>query len=62
MAYAKQPPTLEVCDAIAQTAKHFEHHQRGNPITAIVVKLYGDDEGIHADVEWDNKAGKRGGE
>lgn len=40
--YAKQPPTLEVCDAVAQTAKHHTRRQSGSRITAIVVKLYGD--------------------
>lgn len=58
--YAKQPPTLEVCDAIAQTAKHHTRRQSGSPITAIVVKLYDDQKGIHADVEWNGNAGVSG--
>jgi hypothetical protein len=58
--YAKQPPTLDVCDAIAQTAKHFERRQSGNPISAVVVTLYADEAGIHADVEWNDSAGRNG--
>ena len=58
--YAKQAPMLEVCDAIAQTAKHHTRRQSGSPITAIVVKLYDDQKGIHADVEWNGNAGVSG--
>ena len=59
-AYAKRPPTLEVCDAVAQTAKHHTRRQGGSRITAIVVKLHGDQTGIHADIEWTNQSGKFG--
>jgi hypothetical protein len=59
--YAKQPPTLEVCDAVAQTAKHHTRQQSGSPITAIVVRLYGDHQKrMHADLEWNDNAGRRG--
>lgn len=59
-AYAKQPPTLELCDAVAQTAKHHTRRQSGSPITAIVVKLHGDQTGIHADIEWTSQSGNNG--
>ena len=42
------------------TAKHHTRRQSGSPITAIVVKLYGDQTGNHADVEWNNNAGVSG--
>lgn len=59
-AYAKQPPMLEVCDAVAQTAKHHTRRQGGSPITAIVVKLRGDQTGIHADIEWRSQSANNG--
>jgi hypothetical protein len=58
--YAKQPPTLYLCDAVAQTAKHHTRRQPASPITAIVVRLYGDQKGIHADLECKNNAGVSG--
>jgi hypothetical protein len=35
-----------------QTAKHHTRRQSGNPITAVVVELFGDKRGIHADLTW----------
>lgn len=59
-AYAKTPPTLELCDAIAQTAKHHTRHQSGNPITAVVVELFSDRKGIHGDIAWTSNSGNNG--
>lgn len=59
-AYAKTPPTLELCDAIAQTAKHHTRRQSGNPITAVVVELFSDQKGVHGDVAWTSNAGNNG--
>jgi hypothetical protein len=56
-AYAKIPGTLELCDAVAQTAKHHTRRQSGNPITAVVVELFGDKRGIHADLAWMSNSG-----
>jgi hypothetical protein len=60
IAYVNSPQSaLELCDAVAQTAKH--HTRRPNPgrdpITAVVVSLYGDEKGVHADVEWQRQSG-----
>jgi hypothetical protein len=53
MDYARTPPTLELCDAVAQTAKHYARKpSKWDPITAVVVELFGDTAGIHADVAW----------
>jgi len=59
-AFAKTPPALELCDAVAQTAKHHTRRQSGNPITAVVVKLFGDQSGIHADIAWTDTLGRSG--
>jgi hypothetical protein len=59
--YAKTPPTLELCDAIAQTAKHHTRHQPWtDPITAVVVKLFSDKKGIHGDIAWTSNSGNNG--
>jgi hypothetical protein len=51
--YAKAPPTLELCDAVAQTAKHHTRNPKlKDPITAVVVELFGDTAAIHADIAW----------
>jgi hypothetical protein len=52
--YAKSSPTLTICDAVAQTAKHYARDPKysKDPITGIVVELFGDKAGIRADVAW----------
>ena len=64
IAYVKSQPALDLCDAVAQTAKHYTRDpSRGrdsDPITAIVVQLYGDETGIHADIEWTKESGADG--
>jgi hypothetical protein len=50
--YAKALGALEVCDAVAQTAKHHTRHQSSNPITAAAVELFGDQTGVHTDIKW----------
>jgi hypothetical protein len=60
--HARKTQNLDVCDAITQTAKHFERNpsQGKDPITAKVVELYSDATGQHADVEWSSAAGRNG--
>jgi hypothetical protein len=64
IAYVKSQPALDLCDAVAQTAKHYTRDpSRGrdsDPITAIVVQLYGDETVIHADIEWTKESGADG--
>jgi hypothetical protein len=62
-AYVMGQPALELCDAVAQTAKHYTRRQPPgrDPITAIVVKLHGDEIGNHADIEWTKQSGTGGG-
>lgn len=53
IAYARTGPALELGDAVAQTAKHHTRRpSRLDPITAVVVELFADQTGIHADVSW----------
>lgn len=55
--YAKSPPILELCDAVAQTAKHHTRRQtRKDPISAVVVELYGDEGRNHADISWSKES------
>lgn len=57
ISYARTPRALELCDAIAQTAKHFARQpSKWDPITAVVVRLFGDTVGVHADVAWTSNA------
>jgi hypothetical protein len=64
IAYVKSQPALDLCDAVAQTAKHYTRDpSRGrdsDPITAILVQLYGDETVIHADIEWTKESGADG--
>jgi hypothetical protein len=51
------PSAPKVCDAVAQTAKHWRRNPPSNnepsPITALVPSLYGPhDRGVHADIVW----------
>jgi hypothetical protein len=59
--YARNPPALELCDAVAQTAKHYKRKpSKWDPITATVVELFGQDSGLRADITWESA--KRRGE
>lgn len=61
----KKGSALKVCDAVAQTAKHFKRRpdRKRDPITAIVVEVHNDhQQGIHADIAWNSKGGNNGQE
>ncbi|MBO0882504.1 MAG: hypothetical protein J2P17_19660, partial [Mycobacterium sp.] len=59
--YAKAPPTLELCDAMAQTAKHHTRQRGKDPVTAHVSVVHGDLI-KHADIVWTRKSGGSGTE
>jgi len=59
-AYAKSPPTLELCNAIAQTAKHHQHDRGNDPITAQVDEVFGGADTKHADITWSRQSGPNG--
>ncbi|MDT5410932.1 MAG: hypothetical protein QOG14_3152 [Mycobacterium sp.] len=53
--YAKSSPTLLLCNAAAQTAKHYKRNQ-ADAITVHVVELFGDQPGrVRAEVKWTSK-------
>lgn len=53
--YVRTAPTLRLCDAISNTAKHHTRKptpRSPDPITATMGDPSGDESGIHADIEW----------
>lgn len=56
--YVRKAPTLMLCDAVAQTAKHHTRHQPGkDPITAVVNEIFSDEAGKRAEIMWTSSSG-----
>lgn len=59
--FARKSWPLQLCDAAAQTAKHYKRKpSKYDPITAFVVKVSTHDNGVRADFEWASAAGRNG--